>query len=77
MVRVLTHCGIIPDTGVLDFDESFDSCITATLTLIFSSTTSSSVGLLRIILALSCRTLNALQTDQGLLRVVMCVIAGY
>ena len=29
--------------GVLDLDESFDSCITATLTLFLSSTTPSSV----------------------------------
>ena len=44
----------------LDFDESFDSCITANLTLFLSSTTPSSVSLLPIPLVLSCRTLNVL-----------------
>ena len=46
--------------GFLDFDESFDSCITATLTLFLSNTTPSSVSLLPIPLALNCRTLNVL-----------------
>ena len=46
--------------GFLDFDESFDSCITATLTLVLSNTTPSSVSLLPIPLALHCRTLNVL-----------------
>ena len=41
---------------LLDFDESFDSCITVTLFL--SSTTPSFVRLLPIPLVLSCRTLN-------------------
>ena len=48
--------------GFLDFDESFDSYITATLTLFLSSTTPSSVGLLPIPLALNCRTLNVLSS---------------
>ena len=37
----------------LDFDESFDSCITASLTLFLSNTTPSSVSLLPIPLALN------------------------
>ena len=48
--------------GFLDFDESFDSCITATLILFLSSTTPSSVSLLPIPLPLSCRTLNVLSS---------------
>ena len=48
--------------GFLDFDESFDSCITATLTLFLSNTTPSSVSLLPIPLALNCRTLNVLSS---------------
>ena len=46
--------------GFLDFDNSFDSYITATLTLFLSNTTPSSVSLLPIPLALNCRTLNVL-----------------
>ena len=46
----------------LDFDESFVSCITATLTLFLSNTTHSSVSLLPIPLALNCRTLNELSS---------------
>ena len=41
---------------------SFDSCITATLTLLFSITTPSYASLLPIPLALSCRTLNVLSS---------------
>ena len=41
---------------------SFDSCITATLTLFLSNTTPSSVSLLPIPLALNCRTLNVLSS---------------
>ena len=48
--------------GFLDFGESFDSCITATLTLFLSNTTPSSVSLLPIPLALNCRTLNVLSS---------------
>ena len=48
--------------GFLDFDESFDSCITATLTLFLSNTTPSYVSLLPIPLALNCRTLNVLSS---------------
>ena len=48
--------------GFLDFDESFDSCITATLTLFLSNTTPSSVSLLSVPLALNCRTLNVLSS---------------
>ena len=44
------------DDGCLDFDESFDSCITATLTLFLSNTAPTSVSLLPIPLALNCRT---------------------
>ena len=44
--------------GFLDIDESFDSCITATLTLFLSNTTPSSVSLLPIPLALNWRTLT-------------------
>ena len=40
----------------------FDSCITATLTLLFFITTPSSVSLLPITFALSCRTLNVLSS---------------
>ena len=46
--------------GFLDFDESSDSCITATLTLYLSNTTPSHVSLFPIPLALNCRTLNVL-----------------
>ena len=38
MGEVLTYGGVIPDAGVLDFDDSFESCITATLTLFLSNT---------------------------------------
>ena len=48
--------------GFFDFDESFDSCITAFLTLFLSTTTHSSVSLLPIPLALNCRTLNVLSS---------------
>ena len=48
--------------GFLDFDESFDSCITATLTLLIYNTSPSSVSLLPIPLALNCRTLNVLSS---------------
>ena len=48
--------------GFLDFGESFDSCITATLTMFPSNTTPSSVSLLPIPLALNCRTLNMLSS---------------
>ena len=51
--------------GFLDFDVSFDSCITATLTLLFSITTPSSIGLLPIPLPWSCRTLNVLSSLDG------------
>ena len=60
--KVLTYCGGIPAAGVLDFDESFNSCITATLTLFLSNTTLSYVSLLPIPLALNCRTLNVLSS---------------
>ena len=46
----------------MDFNESFDSCITATLTLFFSDTSPSSVSLLPIPLTLNCRTLNVLSS---------------
>ena len=52
--------------GFLDFKDRFDSCITATLTLFLSSTTPSSVCLLPIPLALSCRTLNVLSSQSCL-----------
>ena len=44
------------------FDVSFESCITATLTLFLSNTIPSSVSLLPIPLALNCRTLNVLSS---------------
>ena len=44
--------------GFLDFDESFDSYITTTLTLFLCNTTPSSVSLFPIPLALNYRTLN-------------------
>ena len=65
MGTVLTYCGVIPDAwvlGFLDFDKSFDSCITATLTLFLSNTTPSSVSLWPIPLALNWRTLNVLSS---------------
>ena len=62
MGTVLTYCGVIPDAEFLDFDESFDSCITATLILLFSNTTPSSVSLFPIPLPLNCRTLNVLSS---------------
>ena len=46
----------------LDFDDSFDSCITATLALFLSNTTPSSVSLLPIPLVLNYRTLNVLSS---------------
>ena len=46
--------------GYLDLGDSFDFCITATLTLFLSSTTPSSVSLFPIPLALNCRTVNVL-----------------
>ena len=46
----------------MDFDGSFESCITATLTLFLSNTTSSYVSLFPIPLALNCRTLNVLSS---------------
>ena len=69
----------------MDFDESFDSCITATLTLFLSNTTPSSVSLFRIPLVLNCRTLNVLsslivwQMEQWLevVRVMVGLIAGF
>ena len=48
--------------GFLDFDESFDPCITATLTLFLSNTIPSSVSLFPIPLALNCRMLNVLSS---------------
>ena len=48
--------------GFLDVDKSFDSCITATLTLFLPNTNHSSVSLLPIPLALNCRTLNVLSS---------------
>ena len=48
--------------GFLDFDDGFDSCITAPLTLFLSNTTPSSVSLLPMTLALNCRTLNVLSS---------------
>ena len=49
------------DDGCLEIvGVSFDSCITATLTVLLSITTPSSVSLLPISFALSCRTLNVL-----------------
>ena len=63
MRTVLKDCGVIVDAVFfLDFGLSFDSCITATLTLLFSITTPSSVSLLPIPFALSCRTLNVLSS---------------
>ena len=44
----------------MDLGDSFDSCITVTLTLFLSSTTPSSINLFPIPLVLSCRRLNAL-----------------
>ena len=46
--------------GFLDFDVSFDSCITVNLTLFISNTTPNSVSLFPIPLAMNCRTLNVL-----------------
>ena len=62
MRTVFLNCGVIPDAGVLDFGVSFDSCITATLTPLLFSITTSSVSLLPIPFALSCRTLNVLSS---------------
>ena len=53
----------------LDLGDSFDSCITATLTLFLSSTTPSSVRLFPISLALSFRTLNVLSS-------LICLVSG-
>ena len=46
----------------MDFDESFDSYITATLTVFLSSTTPSSLSLLPLSLEFSCRTLDVLSS---------------
>ena len=48
--------------GFLDFDDRFDSRITATFTLFLSNTSPSYVSLLSIPLALNCRTLNVLSS---------------
>ena len=55
--------------GLLDLGDNFDSCITATLTLFLSNTTSSSVSLFPIPLALSCRMLNVLS-------LLICLVGG-
>ena len=65
----------------LVFDESFDSCLTATLTLFLSSTTPRSVCLLSIPFALTYRTLNVMSSliysadgaGVGVVRVVIAV----
>ena len=60
--------------GFLDFDESFDSCITATLTLFLSNTT-----LLPIPLALNVLSSLICSADgEGLemVRVVVVLVAG-
>ena len=54
----------------LDLGDSFDSCITATLTLFLSSTTPCSVSLFPIPLVLSCRTLNVLSS------LMICSVGG-
>ena len=53
----------------LDLGDSFDSCITATLTLFLSRTTPSSVSMFPISLALSRRTLNVLSS-------LICSVGG-
>ena len=55
--------------GFLDLGDNFDSCITATLTVFLSNTTSSSVSLFPIPLALSCRRLNVLSP-------LICLVGG-
>ena len=65
--------------GFLDFDESFDSCITATLTLFLSNIALNSVSLLPIPLALNCRTLNVLSSliclaDEAVVEMVRVVV---
>ena len=55
--------------GFLDLGDNFDSCITATLTLFLSNTTSSSVSMFPIPLALSCRTLKVLSS-------LICLVGG-
>ena len=60
--RPITYCVEFRMQGFLDFDESFDSCIPATLSLFLSNSTPSSVSLLPIPLALNCRTLNVLSS---------------
>ena len=62
MGAILMHCGVVLDAGFLDLGDNFDSCITATLSLFLSNTTSSSVRLFPIPLALSCSTLNMLSS---------------
>ena len=62
MRTVLTHCGVIQDVGFLEFGEILDFYITATLTLLISSTTPSSVSLFPIPLVLSCSSLNVLSS---------------
>ena len=69
MGTILTYRGVVPDAGVLDFGDSFDSCITTTLTLFLSSTTPSSVSLFPIPLTLSCSTLNVLSS-------LICSVGG-
>ena len=66
---IFTHCGVVLDAGFLDLGDNVDSCITATLTLFLSNTTSSFVSLFPIPLALSCRTLNVLSS-------LICLVGG-
>ena len=69
MGAILTHCGVVLDAGFLDLGDNLDFCIIATLTLFISNTTSSSVSLFPIPLALSCRTLNVLSS-------LICLVGG-
>ena len=62
MGTIITTMVLFQMQGFLDLGDSFNTCITTTLTLFISSTTPSSVSLFPIPLALSCRTLNILSS---------------
>ena len=58
LTTVLSYCGEVLDAGVLELDESYDSCITATLTLCRFKKSPNSVSLLPMPFALNCMMVN-------------------
>ena len=67
--RLCPRVVVVVRLSVHLYVSNFDSCITATLTLFLSSTTSISVSLFLIPLALSCRSLNVLSS-------LICSVGG-